>query len=51
MEKELPIPKCFDDPADAAARLKEMFVDIGQARARHGSSRWGPMAIPIRSTT
>lgn len=32
MEKELPIPKCFDDPADAAARLKEMFVDIGQAR-------------------
>lgn len=32
MEKELPIPKCFDDPAQAAERLTEMFVDIGQAR-------------------
>lgn len=32
MEKELPIPKCFDNPADAAKRLTEMFVDIGQAR-------------------
>ena len=32
MEKELPIPKCFDVPADAGARLTEMFVDIGQAR-------------------
>lgn len=32
MDKELPIPKCFDDPDNAAARLTEMFVDIGQAR-------------------
>ncbi len=32
MEKELPVPKCFDNPADAAERLTEMFVDIGQAR-------------------
>jgi len=32
MKKELPIPKCFDNPADAGKRLTEMFVDIGQAR-------------------
>ncbi len=32
MDKELPIPKCFDNPADAAERLTEMFVEIGQAR-------------------
>jgi hypothetical protein len=32
VDKELPIPKCFDNPADAAERLTEMFVDIGQAR-------------------
>lgn len=32
MEKELPVPKCFDKPADAAERLTEMFVEIGQAR-------------------
>jgi hypothetical protein len=38
MNKELPIPKCFDDPADAAKRLTEMFVDIGQAR----DTRLGP---------
>ncbi len=32
MEKELPIPKCFDRPGEAAERLTEMFVEIGQAR-------------------
>lgn len=32
MDKELPIPKCFDNPAQAAERLTEMFVEIGQAR-------------------
>lgn len=32
MKKELPIPKCFNDPAQAAERLTELFVDIGQAR-------------------
>ena len=34
MDKELPTPKCFDgtSDADAAARLVEMFVEIGQAR-------------------
>ncbi|RYF13364.1 MAG: hypothetical protein EOO77_15640, partial [Oxalobacteraceae bacterium] len=34
MDKELPTPKCFDGTADAdaAARLVEMFVEIGQAR-------------------
>lgn len=32
MDKELPIPKCFDASADASERLTEMFVDIGQAR-------------------
>lgn len=32
MDRESPIPKCFNDPAGAAQRLTEMFVDIGQAR-------------------
>jgi hypothetical protein len=32
MDKELPIPKCFDASAEAGQRLTEMFVDIGQAR-------------------
>ncbi|MFN6936075.1 MAG: LodA/GoxA family CTQ-dependent oxidase, partial [Tsuneonella sp.] len=32
MEKERPIPKCFDRPGEAAERLTEMFVEIGQAR-------------------
>lgn len=32
MEKELAIPKCFDASTEAAERLTEMFVDIGQRR-------------------
>ncbi|MEI9851671.1 MAG: hypothetical protein WDN24_13415 [Sphingomonas sp.] len=32
MEKELPVPKCFDAPGTATERLVEMFVEMGQAK-------------------
>lgn len=31
-DRDYPIPACFDRPEDAARRLTEMFVDMGQAR-------------------
>jgi hypothetical protein len=31
-DRDFPIPACFDRPEDAARRLTEMFVDMGQAR-------------------
>jgi hypothetical protein len=31
-DKDYPVPACFDRPEDAARRLTEMFVDMGQAR-------------------
>ena len=32
MQHELPVPGCYDNPADATQRLVEMFVEMGQAR-------------------
>lgn len=32
MDKELPVPACFDTPGTAAQRLVEMFVEMGQAK-------------------
>mgnify|MGYP005819086455 CR=1 FL=1 len=32
MEKEPPVPKCFETPGTATERLIEMFVEMGQAK-------------------
>ncbi|MDP9836984.1 hypothetical protein J2T09_001736 [Neorhizobium huautlense] len=32
MDKELPVPTCFDTPGTATKRLVEMFVEMGQAK-------------------
>ena len=37
MQQELPVPKCYDNPADATRRLVEMFVEMGQARRTRNS--------------
>lgn len=31
-DKDYPVPACFDRPEDAARRLTEMFVEMGQAK-------------------
>lgn len=31
-EQDYPVPACFDDPKEAARRLTEMFVEMGQAK-------------------
>lgn len=32
MERELPVPRCFDTPETATKRLVEMFIEMGQAK-------------------
>lgn len=32
MDHELPVPACFDKPDEATRRIREMFIEIGQAR-------------------
>lgn len=44
-DKDYPVPSCFDNPKEAARRLTEMFVEMGQAKRIRTGQRPAERAV------